>query len=530
VAEGASIERAGDSGVRAGGFGAAGRYTVTLLALAVLTVVLLPLRDRLGLLDIGLFYLLVVALCAAAWGWEIGFAASVVAYLALDYFFVPPFHHVLFGEPDHVIALLGFLGVASVTSALLARARAGEARARRREMEAVTLYDLARQIIAQTNLTTTLTTLCARVCSTFGAESCAVLRPDPERPDPIAWSGRGVGGPSTPQQRRSVGEALATGRTRVVPATLDGDDTVLVYLPLCASHGVVGVLQVALPRPVHRLTEHDHHLLEAFAGVAVLAVDRDHLLTRSAHAEALQETDRLRSALLSAVSHDLRTPLASIKWSVSSLLQPDVQWTDADRREFLTAIDEETDRLTAIIRNLLDLSRIEAGAVRPQRAWYDVRELLETMVSRLARTIPGHRLTIETAPDVGEARFDYVQIGQVLANLIENAAKFAPPNTEIRVSARRLDGVIEIAVEDAGPGIPPDERERIFEPFYRRGQTGERTPGSGLGLTISRGLIEAHRGSISVGDAPGGGARVAFRLPAELPPPPSYIPPALVAR
>jgi two-component system sensor histidine kinase KdpD len=271
-------------------------------------------------------------------------------------------------------------------------------------------------------------------------------------------------------------------------------------------------------------TKDEIRLLEAFADEAALAVDRDRLLEKASRVQALQQTDQLKSALLSAVSHDLRTPLASIKASVSSLLQDDVSWDEASRREFLSAIDEETDRLTRLVGNLLDLSRIEGGALRPEKDWYDIAELLETVVARMERTLGGHQLQLTVADDVGEVALDYVQISQVVTNLLENASHAAPAGTAIELIAERRGGEVEIVVEDEGPGIPAEERQRIFDKFYRLVSAGQKGSGSGLGLAISKGFVEAHGGAIRAEAAPGGGARFVVTLPAPAAPAPPATP------
>src|SRR5262249_54356612 len=182
-----------------------------------------------------------------------------------------------------------------------------------------------------------------------------------------------------------------------------------------------------------------------------------------------------------------------------------------------------------LVSNLLDLSRIESGALRPDLQWLDVRELLDSVTSRLRRSLTDHELIVDADPAIGDARLDYVQTGQVLTNLIENAAKFAPAGTVIRVCARRQPDGVEFAVEDQGPGIAEEERQRVFLKFYRGAHVEGRRPGSGLGLAISKGLVEAHGGRIRVEDAPGGGASFVFWLPSPAPPPPSYIPDAVEA-
>jgi two-component system sensor histidine kinase KdpD len=508
-----------------------------------LTALLLPLRGELGLAVIALLYLLLVVGVAARWGWGPGLFASIVANLAFNFFFVEPLHTFTVQAPANVLALVIFLLVAALTSALLARARAGEAAARRREQETAILYEISRLIIVEPKLTPTLTTICERVRDAFNAEFCGVLLPDDGGLTLAASSGPLEAVPATGFERRAVAEALHEGRTvflgggrgrrrpRIVgkPGGRDRPAPVA-FVPLRVVDRVLGVLQVVGHLETRVFTADEMRLLEAFADVGALAVERERLLREAARAGALQEADRLKSALLSVVSHDLRTPLASIKASVSSLLQSDVQWAAETRQEFLTAIDEETDRLTRLVSNLLDLSRIEGGALRPERDWYDVRELLETVIGRLQRTTSRHHLVLDVAPEVGAVALDYVQIGQVITNLVENAAKFAPPGSEIRVDAVRCDGAVELSVADQGPGIPPEERGRVFDKFYRIARPGERLPGTGLGLAISKGLVEAHGGSIRAEEAHGGGARFVVTLPAPAPPPSLLVPLEVAAR
>ena len=200
----------------------------------------------------------------------------------------------------------------------------------------------------------------------------------------------------------------------------------------------------------------DEQTLTTFVDQAALALERARLSEEAASAAALAQSDELKSALLAAVSHDLRTPLASIKASATSLLDDSVEWDAEARQDFLEAIDEETDRLTLMVSNLLDLSRIEGGALRPQKDWYDVDELIADVRMRLATRIADHPLTVALGPDLPSLRFDYVQIAQVLVNLIENAVKYTPAGTPITVAAHQVPGAIEISVHDDGPGIPPE--------------------------------------------------------------------------
>lgn len=469
-------------------------------------------------------------LVAVRWGWGPGLFASIVANLTFNYFFVPPLRTFTVQEPRNALALLVFLGVAALISALLARAQAGETRARRGQEETALLYELSRVIIARPDARDALSLLCARVRETFTVEYCAVLKSGSGGLHPVAWSGPAEARPVSAYERRAAEDAFSTGMTvflgqgegRRRPRIVGIRDrhAPTAYVPLRVGALSVGVLQAAGRLEARVFTNDDLRLLDAFADEAALALDRDRLLHEAARAEALQETDRLRAALLMAVSHDLRTPLTSILTAASSLLQEDIEWDAETRREFLSSIESQALRLSRLVSNLLDLSRIEGGALHPDADWYDVREMLEDALEGSARALVRHRIQLEVAPDVGEALFDRVQISQVVTNLLENAAKFAPAETAITLAAQRRAGAVEITITDQGPGIPLAERARVFEKFYRLPEM-RAVPGTGIGLAISKGLVEAHDGRIELDEAPGGGARFVVTLPVTPRPEPS---------
>lgn len=223
-----------------------------------------------------------------------------------------------------------------------------------------------------------------------------------------------------------------------------------------------------------------------------------------------RRSDELKIALLRAVSHDLRTPLGTIKASVSSLRQADASYTAEDRAELLAAIEEETDRLDRLVSNLLDASRLEAGVLKPRKHPQDLRELVTTVVQRLQPVLAGRPVVVAIPEDLPLVPCDYGQIDQVVTNLLENAAIHTPPGTPVTVRARCEAMLARVEVIDQGPGIPASDRARVFQPFERGRSPGR---GSGLGLTIARGLVEAHGGRLWVEDAPGGGARFVFTLP-----------------
>lgn len=513
-----------DPGARAG-------YAAALLGIAGATAVLTPPREALGLLNIGLLFLALVVVIAARWGWGPGLFASVVANLALNVFFVPPRFHVRVQEPDNVLALLVFLAVTALTSALLARANAGESAARRREQEVTVLYELSRLVIVHPSMASTLATICDRVREVFAAEACVVLLPAGESLAPAAGSGPRTVTLATAFDRRAAWEAFTRGETvalgergdrrrpRLVQTLVPRErPRPVLFVPLRVIGQTVGVLQVVGPLTARLFTSDQVRLLEAFADEAALAVDRDRLLHEAARAESLEETDRLKTVLLSAVSHDLRTPLTAILTSVSSLLQSEVSWDDAMRQEFLSAIESQTLRLTRLVNNLLDLSRIEGGALQPETDWFNIAELLHSVVEIMEPALKEHPVTLTIAADSGDAPFDYVQISQVFTNLLENAAKFSPAGSAIMVEAERVGETMRVRVIDHGAGLPDAERAQVFEKFYRAGRTADRVPGTGLGLAICKGFVEMNGGAIDVQETPGGGATFVVTLPA--PPPP----------
>jgi len=243
-----------------------------------------------------------------------------------------------------------------------------------------------------------------------------------------------------------------------------------------------------------------------------LAVRARRAAERTREVEVARRSDALKTALLRTVSHDLRTPLASIKASVSSLRQAGTAYTDEDRAELLAAIEEEADRLARLVNDLLDASRLEAGTLSPNKQPQDVAELIDAVVRRLRPLLGDRPVDVEIPDTLPAVTYDYAQIDRVLTNLIENVIAHTPPGSPLAIQVQDLGSEIRIAVVDHGPGIPPADRERLFRPF-ERGRTSAR--GSGLGLAIARGFVEAHGGHLWVEDAPGGGARFVFTLPSE---------------
>jgi len=483
--------------------------------------------------SIPLFFLIPVLVASAVGGRAAGVVVSVGALFTWDWFFIHPLYQVTIASARDVLALCVFFAVALLTGQLArtARQRALEALRRAHSTEAV--YDLSVALIARHDLTDVLPMLMSRLRETFDLQACAVLLRPPEggRWVTAASAGKMPGELSVEQSRdvaavaswaMNEGQACGFGEqpeasAGPAPPRLKGLRPPTQFLPLTAGERTVGVLQLVQRRGA-TLDSDQQRLLTTFANGVALALEHERLAAEEREAAVARESDRLKSALLSSVSHDLRTPLGGIKAAASSLLQEDVQWSEADRKAFLTDIDSEADRLARIVSNLLDLSRIEAGAILPDTEWEDVAELVHRVVNRLAPTLSGHRIVREIAEAIPAVQIDALQIEQVLTNLIENAAKYSPSGTEITVSARGVDAEdagreLRLAVSDQGPGIPSTEQAEIFDKFYRIAGSGRLAGGTGMGLAIVKGLVEAHGGRIELTSSSDKGSTFTVVLP-----------------
>jgi two-component system sensor histidine kinase KdpD len=297
-------------------------------------------------------------------------------------------------------------------------------------------------------------------------------------------------------------------------ATLPGSAGV--YLPLRASHGAVGVLGVLPNEPWRSIGTERLHLLEAFAGLVALAVERVELAGEAARIRIQMETERLRSSLLSAVSHDLRTPLAVITGGASTLLDSGQSLDPKTRRELLVSILDESDHLNRLVANLLDMTRLEAGALELRKEWQSVEEIVGAALGRMSRQLQDHPVVTHLQGEMPFVPMDDLLIEQVFVNLLENAAKYAPPASPIELKAVMDEGQLVVEVADRGPGLPPDDLDRVFEKFYRSTNSAGR-PGAGLGLAICRGIVELHGGTITAENRNGGGAVFRFSLPSTMP-------------
>ena len=499
-------------------------YGFALGAVALVSGFIGLVLGQVNLANASMLYLLAVMATAIAYGRGPAILASLVAFLTFDWFFVQPLHQFTVSDPEEWVSLLLFLLTATVTGQLAAGQRQRAKEAQQREREAVVLYDVVR-LLGEGHVDTAMEAVAERLRNELHLDALAieVFRPGGEArrfsagdasvlPDAHVRAG---GSTRVLQAGRSPsdGRHATPGRwVRVVqPTRGTATQNDVDIVPVRVGDRRLGALLFAHGK--EPFTESEDRLVSAAASQIGLALERERLDKEATEAEILRRTDQLRGALLSAVSHDLRTPLATIMASAGSLRQKDVAWTDEEREGFAEAIEEEAEHLNHVVGNLLDISRIEGGSLKPQMTWHDLEPLVEDVLDRLAPVTRQHRLQVSIPADLPTLWLDPVEIGEVLYNLVENAAKYSPPGAEISISARRDGAVVRVDVSDRGPGIPLAAMPHLFDPFYRVIDGKPRPQGLGLGLAIVKGLVEAHGGRVWAENRAGSGARFTFTLP-----------------
>jgi two-component system, OmpR family, sensor histidine kinase KdpD len=476
-------------------------YLIAVLGTAAATLGLLSVRPDVSKTNVVLTFLLVVVAAAATGGLGPGAVAAAAGFLAFDILFLPPYRTLVVNDRQDYVSLAVYLLIAIVVSYLVGALERRRAQAERREHETRTLYELSTSLVAHGSLDDTLASVVRTVRSLFNLAGCSIVLPDGDGVRVAASDGETPSGLQrilAPTAGTGIGGQLQPGQALTVP--------------LRAGAEPVGALVVVAGGPgAPSFGEAERRLLATFANQAALAVEQGRQEDERARTRTLEEIDRLRTALLNSVSHDLRTPLASIKASASSLLDPEVHWSEGERHEFLVTIDEEADRLTRLVHNLLDMSRIEANALNPRLEETSLAEIAGSVVRRV-RATASQRIDVHVPEAVPPALADPVLLEQVLGNLLDNAVRYSE-GSAIAVVARELDDTVELRVIDHGPGIPEPERERVFDQFYRLKGGGRRPEGTGMGLSISRGIVAALRGNLRVGTTPGGGATFVLTLP-----------------
>jgi two-component system sensor histidine kinase KdpD len=487
-------------------------YFYSGLAVAAAGLVAWVLQSFLAVPNLALIFLTAVLFSAVTQGLWPSIFASVLSALVYNFFFTEPYLTFYVASPQDILTLVMFLAVAILTSNLAGRVRDYAEAARQREARTAALYAMSRAIAGAAQLDDVLQAIVKQLTETLVA-SAVVLLPE---------SGQLTLKPSSPPgiELSEAERAPATWAWEHNQPAGRGTDTLAgtdwLYVPLRTVRCVVGVLGVRFALPGAVLSPDQRRLLEALADQAAIAIERAHLVQNVEQTRVLTETERLRAALLSSISHDLRTPLASIVGAVSGLLADDGVYDEAGRHDLLLTIQEEANRLNRFVANLLDMTRLESGALELNRAWVEIGDVIGAALARLAEPLSGHRLVVNVARDVPLLCLDFVLVEQVFANLLENAAEYSAPGSTIRVDAWRDESSVVVEVVDEGVGVPPGDLERIFDKFYRVRAGDRQSASTGLGLSICRGIIEAHGGTISArSPANGVGTVFTVKLPVE---------------
>ena len=504
--------------------------------------------------NISIAYLLVILALASTRSLYAAVLASIVSFFSFDFFLVPPYFTFTVDKFEEWLALFVFLVTAIITSQLASALRQRAVQARRQERETRILYELVRATNNEEDLDRQLTIVAGAIVDVFsswgvrdcgiflpGANGKPILQADAQEPlnkvklssdeqATAAWVM--TQGQTVELHDVLLSEQKSTGYApRAIVRSTAAAEPVRRYMrmiPLKVGQKIIGVLRLVIEDDPRLFPQEEKLGMErerpnsqtaffwTFLDQATSVIERARLRQESLQIEVLRRTDELRAALLSSVSHDLRTPLSSIKAAASSLLQEDVQWDEEARRSFALAIEHEADRLNRLVGNLLDMSRIEGGALKPEKEWYPIDELIHDVLGHMQPLLQGRKVQTNLPDDLPPVELDYLQIDQVLTNLIENAVRYTPAESPIEISARVDGNFMLISVADRGPGIPEADLERVFDKFYRVMPTQPRTArpvGSGLGLAVSRGLVEAHGGRIWAENREGGGAIFRFTLP-----------------
>jgi two-component system sensor histidine kinase KdpD len=474
----------------------------------------LMFNQRVALVNIVMVYLLGVVAVSLWLGQGPSILASFLSVAAFDFFFVPPLLTFAVEDTQYLLTFAVMLVTGLTISTLTARVRLQAEAARRREHRTAALYLLSRDLAAVESVAEIVQAVVRHASSAFDAQ-VAVLLPDGSKRlevYPVL-----AGGFAPAEKDRGVAQwAYDHGqKAGQGTSTLPGADAH--YLPLAVSGAAVGVLGVRTTGSDRHLEPDQEHLLEAFAGQAAVALERAKLSSESEQVRLQVERERLRNSLLSAVSHDLRTPLAAIAGASSTLLDGGSSLDPNSRQELLQSISDEVESLNQLVGNLLDMTRLEAGALTVHREWHSLEEIVGVVLNRLGPHLAGRPVTTRLPPDLPLVFVDATLLQQVLINLLENAHRYSPPGAAIDIAASVTGKALTVEVADHGPGLAPGDEERVFEKFYRTAQHHTRS-GVGLGLSICRGIVELHGGRIWA-ENQNGGAVFRFSLPLEGRPP-----------
>lgn len=450
------------------------KHLASLALILLFTFFLRQVSKSLNQQLIALLYLLPIMISTVLWGLTPGVLAAFAAFLAYNYFFIPPYYTLMVHKTQDLITLIMFLVISVVMSQLIGQAREGMRLAKNREMEATRMYELITALSGVQENPDLARILAEQIIETFRLEKVQILiEQRPNRP-PV---------------------------TVTLPITTKISSVPSVTMPIMTARKLEG--EIRLWRGSNPLSTEEQRLLEAYSSQAALTIDRIWLTEIEYKSRILEESDHVKSALLSSVSHELRSPLAAIKASVSSLRSGIVDWNSPAREELVATIDEETDHLNLLVGNLLEMSRIESGALKLQRRWNSIEEITTGVLTKMHKILENYRVQLDFPDNLPLIPSDYVLLEQVFTNLISNSVKYSPVHSVIQISARKEVDNLHVKVSNQGPPVAKEHLERIFDKFHRV-TSADRVTGTGLGLSICKGIIDAHGGMIWAENTPSG--------------------------
>jgi two-component system, OmpR family, sensor histidine kinase KdpD len=435
--------------------------------------------------------------------------SSILAVVVFDFFFVPPICTFAVADTQYVVTFAVMLTIGLVIGTLTSRLKSQVESTRHRERRTSALYELGKQLSSLYGNVFLAGAAGAKIADMLGGEVAIYLRPSTGAPELAFGQDSTIARHALSQpvaQWVMDHDQLAGAGTNTLP------NAVALFLPLTGSQGTQGVVAIRVPDAERLLDPEIRRLLEACANQLALALERDQLAIDAANARVLAEAEQVRSSLLSGVSHDLKTPLAAIAGASSSLLEA-TSLDDVTRRQLLETIGEEAARLHRLLENILQMSKLEAGAATPNCQWHVLEELVGSALHRTRAELMRHKVSVRLPTHLPLLFVDGLLLEQVFVNLLENAARYTPEGTEVTIRAAVDSKHVRIAVTDNGPGIPPGSEERIFDKFYRASPTSDGGRGSGLGLAICRAIIKSHNGTITAANRPGGGVEFVIQLP-----------------
>lgn len=505
---------------------ALGGYPLVLAVVGAATMLLLPFRSVLAPAQIMLLYVPVIVWVARSFGVRASVVAAALSFLAVDLLFVPPYYHLSVASPVDWVTLLLFLGVAVAAGLQTGRMRQREHAAIQRQREVALLNRLSSRLVSEESADAMAFFIVHEVVSVLGADRAALfLRGRGDTAELLAQAG----GAETGLTERALADWVIRNAKAVAlpvsedvpfdlrPVSVDADAAISgvvadgAFVPLQTPDGLEGVLYARSLAGAERHAGGTRQLL-AVANLAAVFLERRRLEEAAAHAAATRESDRLKATLVSSVSHELKTPLAAVTARLTGLLE-EGEGCDAERvRSEISAACEDLGRLDSSIRDLVDVSRLESDAWIAKPDLYDLGEVLGTVADRIP-TAQRDRVSFEIPEDLPPVRVDFSQLARAISNLVGNALEYAPADQPVMVGGRVLGDDMLVWVEDRGPGVPDEEKQQVFEKFYRGSTSGSSPAGTGLGLAIVREIVRSHGGRAWVEDTQPTGARFVLSLP-----------------